>query len=250
MFVHPYSELVGTDLLTIVDPTGQKSGEPISTSSEQGRWFAFSGHNYEAGQQARKHTWAIGHNGLIFGSGRQETGATRSGDDPIAASDVTDNTTLKALVEDVKVYQEGITIVSGLSGVILLFNFFDMGTEPNRGAGGWPQHRVCRIDRGARPVDGVQMLSRSHLLGQRTGVHGPCCARVACADGRKDALHRGWVAVGERLHREFQREVEGRVAGKGGMLYVAGGACAYGALQADLQPGQAAQHAGLSVAGA
>ena len=202
------------------------------------------------GQQARKHAWAVRHDGLAFGSGRNEIGATKAADYPITASEVKDRNTLKDFVEDVKVYQEGITTVSGLSGVILLFNYFDMGTEPNRGAGGWPQHRVCRIDRGARPVDGVQMLARSHLLGQRTGVHGPCCARVACADGREDALHRAWVAVGKRLHREFQREVEGRAAGKGGILYVAGGACAYGALQADLQPGQAAQLAGLSAAGA
>ena len=54
------------------------------------------------------------------------------------------------------------------------------------------------------------------------------------AGGSQDALHRAWVAVGERLHREFQREVEGRTAGQGGLLYVAGGACADRAVQADL----------------
>ena len=59
-----------------------------------------------------------------------------------------------------------------------------------------------------------------------------------------------WVAVGERLHREFQREVEGRTAGQVGLLYVAGGACADGALQADLQPDQTAQLSGLPAAGA
>ena len=56
--------------------------------------------------------------------------------------------------------------------------------------------------------------------------------------------------MGERLHREFQREVEGRAAGQGGLLYVAGGACADGAVQADLQPGQAAQLSGLPAASA
>ncbi len=49
---------------------------------------------------------------------------------------------------------------------------------------------------------------------------------------------------------EFQREVKGRTAGQGGLLYVAGGACADGALQADLQPGQASQLAGLPAVGA
>ena len=53
-----------------------------------------------------------------------------------------------------------------------------------------------------------------------------------------------WDTVGERLHREYQREIEGRAAGQG-LLYAAGGACADGAVQADLQPGQAAQLAGL-----
>ena len=48
----------------------------------------------------------------------------------------------------------------------------------------------------------------------------------------------------------FNGEVEGRTAGQGALLYVAGGACADGALQADLQPGQAAQLAGLPAAGA
>ena len=40
---------------------------------------------------------------------------------------------------------------------------------------------------------------------------------------------------------EFQREVEGRTAGQRGLLYVAGAACADGAVQMDLQPDQAAQ---------
>ena len=48
---------------------------------------------------------------------------------------------------------------------------------------------------------------------------------------------------------EFQRQVEGRAAGQGGLLYVAGGACADGALQADLQPDQTTQLSGLPAAG-
>ena len=56
-------------------------------------------------------------------------------------------------------------------------------------------------------------------------------------------------AAGERLHQEFQWEVGGRVARLGALLYVAGGACAAGALQADLQPDQTAQISGLPAAG-
>ena len=65
------------------------------------------------------------------------------------------------------------------------------------------------------------------------------------ASGGQGALHRAWLTVGERLHREFQREVEGRVARQRGLLYVADGA-----VQADLKPGQAAQISGLPAAGA
>jgi len=87
----------------------------ISTTTEQGQWFTYSGHNCGTGQQARKHAWANRHDGLIFGSGWHETGATRSADDPITASEVTDRTTLKAFVEDVRVYQESITTVTGIA---------------------------------------------------------------------------------------------------------------------------------------
>ena len=63
-------------------------------------------------------------------------------------------------------------------------------------------------------------------------------------------LNRAWVAVGKRLRREFPREAEGRAAGQGGLLYVSGGACADGSVQADLQPGQTEQLIGLLAAGA
>ena len=85
----------------------------------------------------------------------------------------------------------------------------------------------------ARRVDAVQRRARPHSLGQRAGVYGPCCARVACAGGGKEALHRAWVPVRERLHREFQWEFEVRAVGQGGPLYVARGACVDGALLAD-----------------
>ena len=80
--------------------------------------------------------------------------------------------------------------------------------------------------------------------------NGPGCAQVAWAVGSKDALHRAWVAVGERLHRAFQRAVGGRSAGQGALLFVVRGGCANGAVQADLQPGQAAQLTGPPAAGA
>ncbi len=67
------------------------------------------------GQQARKHAWAVRHDGLAFGSGRNEIGATKAADDQITASEVKDRNTLKAFVEDVLVYQENITTVTGIA---------------------------------------------------------------------------------------------------------------------------------------
>ena len=71
-------------------------------------------------------------------------------------------------------------------------------------AGGLPPHTPpCQCDRGA----GIDIASYSQKgvpdqrdsRGQRAGVYGPGCARVAWAGGSQDALHRAWVAVGERL---------------------------------------------------
>lgn len=45
---------------------------------------------------------------------------------------------------------------------------------------------------------------------------------------------------GERLHRELQREVEGRTTGQEDLRHTDGGEGADGALQAGLQPGPAA----------
>ena len=73
MFVHHDPEYAGTDFLTITDPTGYRSGEAISKTTEQGQWFTYIAPNYETGQQTRKHAWAIRHDGLIFGSGWYET---------------------------------------------------------------------------------------------------------------------------------------------------------------------------------
>ena len=51
--------------------------------------------------------------------------------------------------------------------------------------------------------------------------------------------------MGERLHRELQRQAEGRVAEQGGLLHAQG---ADGAVQADVQPCQAPQRPRLQAA--
>ena len=107
---------------------------------------------------------------------------------------------------------------------------------------------AIRAARSLRSADVIEVLAELMVF---RGVpdhirldNGPEFTAGLCVSGwgagSQDALHRAWVAVGERLHREFQREVEGRTAGQRGLLYVAGGACAGGALPADLQTDQTA----------
>ena len=59
------------------------------------------------------------------------------------------------------------------------------------------------------------------------------------------------VAGGHHLYPDgqghLQREIEGRVAGQGGLLHAAGGESSDRAVQADLQPRQAAQLTGQSL---
>jgi hypothetical protein len=67
---------------------------------------------------------------------------------------------------------------------------------------------------------------------------------------RHDAVHRARQPVGERLQRIVQRQAAGRVADPGDLLFAEGRRGADCALVAARQHGQAAQRAGLSVAGA
>lgn len=60
---------------------------------------------------------------------------------------------------------------------------------------------------------------------------------------------RVWVPVGERLHREFQRENERKIAGQGALLNVAVGDCAKGAVKGKLQQGLVALYSGRPAGG-
>lgn len=55
-----------------VDSTGYYYGEALLGATEEGRWVGYTLLNPETGEQAKKHTWAKRHDGLIFGSGWYE----------------------------------------------------------------------------------------------------------------------------------------------------------------------------------
>ena len=71
---HPViPELVGRDIKTVVGSDGYELGKEIATATEDGHWIHYLWPNPAAGGvEEPKHTWAIRHDGLIFGSGYYE----------------------------------------------------------------------------------------------------------------------------------------------------------------------------------
>ena len=120
--------------------------------------------------------------------------------------------------------------------------------------------RAClaiRAARSIRPSDLIWALAELMVLrGMPDPIrsdNGPEFRARLCAsgwDGWEPGRYISSLGRRGRTACEFQREVEGRVVGQRGLLYVAGGACADRALQADCQPDQTAQFSGLPAAGA
>ena len=67
---HPViPELVGRDIKTVVGSDGYELGKEIARATEDGHWIHYLWPNPAAGGvEEPKHTWAIRHDGLIFGS--------------------------------------------------------------------------------------------------------------------------------------------------------------------------------------
>lgn len=63
---------IGRDPEERVDSTGYYYGEPLLGATEDGRWVDYTLLNPETGAEAKKHTWAKRHDGLIFASGWYE----------------------------------------------------------------------------------------------------------------------------------------------------------------------------------
>ena len=52
-----------------IDPTGYYYGGDLGSATEDGKWISYVIRNPETGAQQRKHTWAVLHDGIIWGSG-------------------------------------------------------------------------------------------------------------------------------------------------------------------------------------
>ena len=69
---HPRPEFRGRDLSLGVDATGYFYGVDLLGATEAGRWVDYVLLNLESGEDQQKHTWAVRHDGLLFGSGWYE----------------------------------------------------------------------------------------------------------------------------------------------------------------------------------
>lgn len=71
---HYIPEVVGRDPALRVDSTGYFFGDEMLSAPEEGKWISYLAINPETGNEARKHTWMVRYDGLIFGSGWYEKG--------------------------------------------------------------------------------------------------------------------------------------------------------------------------------
>ena len=69
---HPIPRFIGRDPSERIDATGYFYGDDLLAADEAGRWVEYVLINPATGDERQKHTWAVLHDGLIFGSGWYE----------------------------------------------------------------------------------------------------------------------------------------------------------------------------------
>ena len=69
---HPTADLRGAEIAPMTDITGYNFGPSLLATTEEGKWTTYLFPNRESGQEERKHSWTVRHDGLLFGSGWYE----------------------------------------------------------------------------------------------------------------------------------------------------------------------------------
>lgn len=69
---HYNPDRIGMDPALRVDVTGYFYGDDLMSATEEGRWVEYVFLNPDTGREQKKHTWAVRHDGLIFGTGWYE----------------------------------------------------------------------------------------------------------------------------------------------------------------------------------
>ncbi len=65
----PNPDMIGRDPALRVDASGYFFGDDLMSTTEAGNWISYIFRNPETGENARKHTWVVRHDGLLFASG-------------------------------------------------------------------------------------------------------------------------------------------------------------------------------------
>ncbi len=69
---HYVPDRIGRDPALRVDITGYFYGDDMLSATGAGKWVSYVFNNPETGEETRKHTWIVRHDGLYFGSGWYE----------------------------------------------------------------------------------------------------------------------------------------------------------------------------------
>ena len=69
LIAHRDPKVLGLDMYELVDIAGYRYGEALMAADEEGAWVDYMHHNRDTGNQEYKHSWAVRHDGLLFGSG-------------------------------------------------------------------------------------------------------------------------------------------------------------------------------------
>ena len=72
--VNPFTtEIIGTDIGSLVDATGREYGKDLLDTSKRGRWVPYLYKAPSTGDEQQKYSFVVSHDGLIFGSGYYTT---------------------------------------------------------------------------------------------------------------------------------------------------------------------------------
>ena len=68
----PNADMIGRDPALRVDASGYFYGDDLMSATEAGKWISYIFRHPQTGENARKHTWVVRHDGLLFASGFYE----------------------------------------------------------------------------------------------------------------------------------------------------------------------------------
>ena len=79
LIAHAIPEVVGLPAVDVVSPDGYPAGaQVVAAVTEDGAWTSYTYLNPSTGNVETKHSWVIRHDGMIFGSGWYEEGASKA----------------------------------------------------------------------------------------------------------------------------------------------------------------------------